>query len=114
MRSRTAAEGAGERLPERDAVRLDRDVDVEAVLIEQDVTDASADQVDTLDVLGERLDGFEHGLELGQLPEGRREVSRVGCIGLLLGALAERTEQIAACHDADHVAVAHHGNPAAV
>ena len=46
-----AAELVGERLRERDRVALDRDVDVEAPLAEQDVAHGAADEVDALERL---------------------------------------------------------------
>jgi len=99
VRPHPAVERVGERLSERDRVALDRDVDVEAALAEQDVAHRSTDEVDTLVRLADRGDCLEDGSEALETVElvcdrGRRPIGP-------LRPLAERPQQVAARHDAD-------------
>ena len=82
VRRRTTAERPRERVGEGDRVSLDRDVDVEALLAEQDVPDRAADEIDAVGEIGGADDGVDdgcktrHGAQLGcdlgrRLDEGR-------------------------------------------
>ena len=89
---------------EGDRVALDRDVDVEALLAEQDVPDRSADEVDALGEIRERRDRVDDCCEarcgrssspmLGRRLDGDR------------GRALELTEQVGAADDADELGVA--------
>ena len=71
---------------ELDRVALDRDVDVEAALAEQDVADGSADEVDALVALaggGDRLEGRLQPAERLELAGDRR-------VGRLASPVAHR------------------------
>jgi hypothetical protein len=59
VRTDASAEGAADQPGERDRIALDGDVDVEALLAEQDVPDGAADEVDALDRLARRGDPVE-------------------------------------------------------
>ena len=94
---------AGERPGERDPVALDGDVDVEALLAEQDVAYGAADEVDALEGLADGLDRLEDAARApgaraaasASQPPARRRPRR---------GLAERAQEVAAGHDADHLA----------
>jgi hypothetical protein len=70
VRRRAAAELLGECVRECDRVSLDGDVDVEALLAEQDVADRPADQVDARCPLAQCADRRHDGRE----PEARPQV----------------------------------------
>ena len=104
VRDGPAAERLGERAPEGDPVALDGDVHVEARLVHEQVAHGAADEVDALEPLPDRLDGREH------LPRGRAAPSEAVAEvdpgrRLLLGErLAEGTQEVAPCDDADDLA----------
>ena len=63
MWRRPTAEHSRERVGEGDRVALDRDVDVEALLSEQDVPDRSADDVDAVGEIRGARDRVDDGCE---------------------------------------------------
>ena len=67
---RAPAEHLGERVRERDRVSLDCDVDVEALLSEQYVSDRAADKVDAVRAVPERRDRVDNRTQ----PRGRPQV----------------------------------------
>ena len=106
VRRGAAVERVGERPRELDRVALDRDVDVEALLAEQDVPHRAADEVDALRAVAERRDGLEQRAEALEAGELVREA-----LGRLVACRLdpfERAQQVGASHDADERAVAEH------
>src|SRR5205814_215337 len=59
VRTYAAAQRVGERLCERNRVALDRDIDVEAALSEEDVPHSPADEIHALEVAAQGGDGLE-------------------------------------------------------
>src|SRR5205823_15049525 len=104
VRTHATAQRVGERLCERNRVALDRDIDVEAALSEQDVTHSPTDEIHALEVAAQGGDGLEDRLEPLQLRElvGQREGRATG----RRGTLAERLEHVGPGDDADQLAVA--------
>src|SRR3989304_4399978 len=66
VRHAPSAERLRERTAERDPLPLDRDVEVEALLAEEDVPDGAAHEVDAVERLADGLDRLEHALEAGE------------------------------------------------
>ena len=61
VRDNTAAKRLGKSFAERDAVALDRDVDVEVGLAHEHVPNGAADEVDAFEMLAHRLHRLEDG-----------------------------------------------------
>ena len=74
VRDGPAAERRRERAAERDAVPLDGDVEIEGRLVQEDVADGAADEVDALERAGRGLRGLEHLDQAGSSPELLGEV----------------------------------------
>ena len=85
MRRRASAEGLRERVRERDRVALDGDVDVEALLAEEDVADRAADEVDALRPIAEARD------RVGDALQARARAKLVGDALRRLGRLRRGT-----------------------
>ena len=104
MGRNAAAEHGRERAGEADRVALDRDVDVEARLTEEDVPDRPADDVHPVGPLAERRHGLEERAERGDSPQLVGEALR----RLLRPRLDsfERAEEIGSGHDPDELLVA--------
>ena len=83
MRANVAAERLREQVAERDGITLDRDVDVEPGLAEQDVAHGAADEVDALGPLAERGDRLRDRRE--PLERARSSAARDGAAATSAG-----------------------------
>ncbi len=84
---------------QRDRIALDRDVDVEVRLAEQDVPDGAADEVDAVVGLAHRGDRLEDRLRAAR--GARARAGRLGATSRRLVRRPERAEHVAAGDDAD-------------
>ena len=95
------AERSCERVGERDRISLDGDVDVEALLAEEDVADRAADEVDAVSALAQLSD------RIGDVAQARTRPKLVtdalDDFGRLRRNTLERAEKIGAAHDADEL-----------
>ena len=95
---------------QRDCVALDRDVDVEAVLAEQDVADRAPDEVDAVDGLAHGCDRVEDRCEPLQAAELAGD--GLGGFGRRLLRLAQRLEDVAPRDHAGEPFAVQHRDPA--
>ncbi len=104
MRAYAAAESVCEREGELDRIALDRDVDVEALLPQEDVANGAADEIDAVRVLADGADRFEGRCE----PSQPRQLVSKALLGrgALAGDRAQRAQEVAPSDDSGDVLVA--------
>ena len=110
MGSRPPAQRPRERVCEGDGIAFDRDVDVEALLSEEDVADGSADEVDTGGVLAQGGDGLDDLAEPSRLLQLLRD--RRNRLRRLRDGAFEGSQEIGPAHDSDELLVAEHRDAA--
>ena len=102
------AEHSCERVGERDRISVHGDVDVEALLAEEEVADRAADEVDAVSALAQLRDRVGDAAQARTRP--KLVADALDDFGRLRRSTLERAEKVGAAHDADELVGAQHGD----
>ena len=108
MGRRSPAQRAGECVGKRDRISLHGDVDVEALLAEEEVADRASDEVDAVGALAQLTDRIGDAAQAPARP--KLVTDALDDFGGLCRNSLERAEKIGAAHHADELVGAQHGD----